>query len=140
MTLNYDMPSCERVAHTLYRILFEFFPVEKAHMSMEVYSVDEVMIAVDTDSIPLMSAYCQAVRQELERTTRCTASCGIAPNIMLARLATHEAKPNGIHVIHRNEIAAVMQSLPFRSIHGVGRRVFAKVRDRLLQHGLIATK
>lgn len=54
ITLNYDMPSCEHVAHTLYRILFEFFPVEQAHMSMEVYSVDEVMIAVDTDNIPLM--------------------------------------------------------------------------------------
>uniref|UniRef100_A0A0A9VW84 DNA repair protein rev1 n=1 Tax=Lygus hesperus TaxID=30085 RepID=A0A0A9VW84_LYGHE len=63
--LDYDLPSCERIAQTLYRILFERFPSSRAHMSMEVYSVDEVMIAVDTDSITSMINYCNDVRAEL---------------------------------------------------------------------------
>lgn len=35
------------------------------------------------------------IREEISKKTRCTASAGIADNMLLARLATRSAKPNG---------------------------------------------
>lgn len=37
----------------------------------------------------------QRIRNEIFGTTKCTASAGIAENMLLARLATRSAKPNG---------------------------------------------
>ena len=36
-----------------------------------------------------------AIRAEIEAETRCTASAGVSHNLLLARLATKQAKPNG---------------------------------------------
>ena len=35
------------------------------------------------------------MRADIEAATGCTASAGIGPNLLLARLATKRAKPNG---------------------------------------------
>lgn len=35
------------------------------------------------------------IRKEVMETTRCTASAGIAGNMLMARLATRTAKPDG---------------------------------------------
>lgn len=35
------------------------------------------------------------IRKEIYETTRCTASAGVAGNMLMARLATRKAKPNG---------------------------------------------
>lgn len=35
------------------------------------------------------------IRKEIFETTGCTASAGIAGNLLMARLATRNAKPNG---------------------------------------------
>lgn len=37
----------------------------------------------------------QRIRSEIFHATKCTASAGIAENMLLARLATRSAKPNG---------------------------------------------
>ena len=36
-----------------------------------------------------------AIRAEIEAETRCTASAGVSHNLLLARLATKQAKPDG---------------------------------------------
>ena len=45
---------------------------------------------------------------------------GIGPNIVLARMATREGKPNGQHQIKPNEIRAFLQNRPVKSLPGVG--------------------
>lgn len=46
----------------------------------------------------------QQVRAEILAATGCTASAGIGPNMLLARLATKAAKPNGQLRIRTNEV------------------------------------
>ncbi|ORC93211.1 putative DNA damage repair protein [Trypanosoma theileri] len=128
--LNYDLPRCEEVTKSLYRILFELCP-NLVNIAVEVYSIDEVMIAFDTDDIDTVKQYCNNVRQELERSTHCTASCGIGPNIMLARIATKFAKPNGIHIIPPENVSSIVEQLPFSEIHGVGHSTLTKLRPLL---------
>lgn len=44
------------------------------------------------------------MRREIEAATGCTASAGIGPNPLLARLATKKAKPNGQLYIRQSEV------------------------------------
>ncbi|KEG13447.1 putative DNA damage repair protein [Trypanosoma grayi] len=125
--LGYDLPRCEEVNKCLYRILFEFCP-DLVSMAVEVYSIDEVMIAFDTDDYNTIIRYCKNVREEVKKSTNCTVSCGIGPNIMLARIATTFAKPNGIHFIRPEDTSSIVAQLPFNKIHGVGDSAMAKLR------------
>lgn len=128
--LGYDLPSCEHVARTLYHIIFTSFP-PSARMALEVYSIDEVVIATDTSDTELMESFCETVRSKLVEQTGCTASCGIAPNIMLARLATADAKPDGVAVIPADAVKAYVKALPFARIHGAGSSTLQKVARAL---------
>ncbi|KPI84491.1 putative DNA damage repair protein [Leptomonas seymouri] len=137
VTLDYDLEACERVAKTMYRIIFESFP-RNMKMSMEVYSIDEVMLAADTTHYDLLQSFCEAVRRELLAATGCTASCGIGPNIMLARVATDRAKPNGICAVDPKDVATIMTSLPLYYIHGAGESTMKKICGALRGHGWIS--
>lgn len=136
VTLGYDLEACQRVAKTLYRIIFESFPAT-VKMSLEVYSIDEVMVATDTTDYTLLHRFCEAVRRELFSATGCTASCGIGPNIMLARVATDRGKPDGICVVHPAEVAPTMTALPLEYIHGAGESTMEKICGALREQGII---
>lgn len=135
VTLGYDFPSCEHLLKLLYRIIFESFP-STHKMAMEVYSVDEVMIATDTEELESLVAFCEKVREELKKATKCTISCGIGPNILVSRLATAFAKPDGIYVVRRNEVPSFIAHIPFSEIHGAGDRTVEKVQELLLASGI----
>lgn len=62
-----------------------------------------------------------------------TASIGIAPNKLLAKLASDFQKPDGLTLIRDSEKIAFLRPLPVRSLHGVG----TVTEARLLQAGLL---
>ncbi|MGA1204860.1 MAG: DNA polymerase IV [Opitutales bacterium] len=69
------------------------------------------------------------IRREIYRQTGLTASAGIAPNKMLAKIASDWKKPNGQFAILPEEVESFMKELPVRKIPGVGPRaeeVFAR--------------
>lgn len=136
VTLGYDLEACERVAKTLYRIVFESFP-HNVKMSLEVYSIDEVMLAADTTDYAALQGFCETVRRELFAATGCTASCGIGPNIMLARVATDRAKPNGVRVVDPKDVPTIVTCLPLDYIHGAGETTVEKICAALRERKLI---
>ena len=74
------------------------------------------------------------IREEiLKQTKGCTASAGIAPNKMLAKIASEVNKPNGQFYIKPNASSCIefMRERPLRKIPGVG-----KVTERILREVL----
>ncbi|XP_035826622.1 DNA polymerase kappa isoform X2 [Aplysia californica] len=69
------------------------------------------------------------MRNRIEQRTLLTASAGIAPNTMLAKVCSDRNKPNGQFRIQpsREEVTNFVESLPIRKISGVG-----KVTEKLL--------
>lgn len=68
----------------------------------------------------------EAVRElrfRIEQKTRLTASAGIAPNAMLAKICSDRNKPNGQFYLKpsRGDIMEFMRSLPIRKVSGIGR-------------------
>lgn len=91
-------------------------------------SVDEAYIDVsakcagDTHDGALESARPLAVeiKDTIRRERRITATIGIAPNKLLAKLASDFKKPDGLTLIRDSGKVAFLRPLPVRSIHGVG--------------------
>lgn len=72
------------------------------------------------------------IRQRIFSERGLTASAGIAPNKMLAKIASDWKKPNGQFAILPEQVGPFMLSLPIQKIWGIG----PKNAERLISHGI----
>ena len=63
--------------------------------------------------------------------TSCSASIGIASNIMLARLATRRAKPAGSFHLRPTAFTNLLPTFDIQDLHGFGRAAHEKACERL---------
>ena len=63
----------------------------------------------------------KSIRDKINWQLNLTASAGVAPNKLLAKIASDWNKPNGQLVITPNEVENFMQPLPVEKIFGVGK-------------------
>jgi DNA polymerase-4 len=86
-------------------------------------SLDEAYLDVTESDLPKGSAtlLAQKIREEIFVATKLTASAGIAPNKLLAKLACERNKPNGQFTVSPDKIQDFMTPLPLAKIHGVGK-------------------
>lgn len=97
---------------------------------IEIYSIDEVFLDI-TGSHHLLNgpenlahALKNAVRNELGIT--CTV--GMGPNILIAKLASDLAKPDGCLWIDENDIPSVLETLPVKELWGIGGHTSEKLQ------------
>ena len=74
----------------------------------------------------------EEIRAEIRETTGLTASAGIAPNKLLAKIASDWNKPDGQFEVKSDSVEGFMADLPVRKLWGVG----AKTAERLLKAGI----
>ncbi len=98
---------------------------------IEPLSLDEAYLDVShlqTDG----AAIAREIRAQIFEETRLTASAGIAPNKLIAKIASDWHKPNGQKQVREDEIPAFMAALPVGRIWGVGK----KMREKLSALGI----
>jgi DNA polymerase IV len=92
-------------------------------------SVDEAYVDV---SVPHQAATADAslelalplagkIKATIHERRGLTATIGIAPNKLLAKLASDFQKPDGLTLIRESERVEFLKPLPVRSLHGVGK-------------------
>lgn len=86
---------------------------------VEPLSLDEAYLDV-TASNRYAWDIAKEIRKAIFEETRLTASAGIAPNKMLAKIASDWRKPDGQFAITPDQIDAFMRDLPLRKIWGIG--------------------
>ena len=64
----------------------------------------------------------ERIRQQVRSEVGVTCSVGVAPNKLLAKLASRQAKPDGLMVVRDDEVAAFLEPLPARALWGVGEK------------------
>ena len=67
------------------------------------------------------------IRQTIRDETHLTASAGIAPNKLIAKIASDWRKPDGQFCVSPADTAAFMKDLPLRKIPGVGQKMAEKL-------------
>ena len=88
---------------------------------VEPLSLDEAYLDVTGNGESGVSIASQ-IRKRIEEETGLTASAGIAPNKLLAKIASDWKKPNGQFEIKPGEVEEFLEHLPVRRLHGVGRK------------------
>ncbi|XP_026394158.1 DNA repair protein REV1-like [Papaver somniferum] len=125
--LPYNFEAYEEVADQFYDIL------HKHCNKVQAVSCDEAFLDVtdreDEDPEHLASR----IRQEIVDTTGCTASAGVAGNLLMARLATRTAKPDGQCYIPPDKVDNYLSELPIKALPGIGRVLEDKLKTRFIQ-------
>lgn len=98
---------------------------------IEPLSLDEAYLDVTAASRPAV-AIATELRRRIYRTTGLTASAGIGPNKLLAKIASDWNKPDGQLEVRPEDVPAFMRDLPVRRIWGIGK----VAADRLEQIGI----
>lgn len=107
------------------KILLEVTPL------VEPLSLDEAYL--DVSGQPRYAwEIARDIRRKIFEETSLTSSAGIAPNKMLAKIASDWKKPNGQFAVTPDQVELFMQELPLRKVWGVG----PKTAERLAAEGL----
>ena len=95
---------------------------------IEPLSLDEAYLDVTAHpSAP--GALATLIREEIFRTTKLTSSAGIAPNKLLAKIASDLNKPDGQFELKVEDIPEFMRDLPVRKIWGIGEKSERKLEE-----------
>ena len=72
------------------------------------------------------------IQKSIFEATGLTCSIGVAPNKLLAKMASEFNKPNGISIVQPDDLSTRIWPLPCRKINGIG----PKAEARLQGHGI----
>lgn len=86
---------------------------------IEPLSLDEAYLDVSA-SPQFATVLAKEIRGRIFNETGLTASAGIAPNKMLAKIASDWRKPNGQFTVTPEQVASFIAPLPIRKIPGIG--------------------
>jgi DNA polymerase-4 len=107
----------------VFRVLESFTPM------VEAVSVDEAFLDVSGLRLHFSNPVevAEAIRGEIRSAVDLPASAGVGPNKLIAKLASREAKPDGVAAVRAGDVEAFLRSLPVRRLWGVGEATHASL-------------
>jgi DNA polymerase-4 len=117
------MSHYQSVSKEIFSIFREFTPL------VEGLSLDEAFLDVSA-SIRLLGneiTIATDVRKRIRETTSLTASVGVAPNKLVAKIASDLGKPDGLFVVTAETSREILDPLPVRVIPGIGKETLARL-------------
>ena len=118
------MARYQEVSQRVFAIFHQFTPL------VEGLSLDEAFLDV-TQSLRLLGSaesIGSEIRRRIRQQTSLTASVGIAPNKLLAKIASDLNKPDGMCRIGPDNVRGILDALPVEKLFGVGPRTLAAVQ------------
>lgn len=123
--VRYDFAKYRTVSQTLYEIFVSYSHLVQAVSCDEAY-VELTDYARDYDDV---ESIVRRLRQDVYDMTGCTASAGISYNMLLARMATRKAKPNGQHLLTVGEVSDYLPPQPVGSLPGIGSSLSRRLEE-----------
>lgn len=120
----YNFEAYEEVADKFYDIL------HKHCNKVQAVSCDEAFLDVTDSEVEDHQLLASIIRKEIFDSTGCTASAGIARNMLMARLATRTAKPDGQCYIPADKVEEYLHELPIKALPGIGHVLEEKLKRR----------
>lgn len=124
IVLPVDFDEVRRYSRTFKSVIREIAPL------VEDRGVDEVYI--DFTEVPGGQreggrVLARLIQKSIFEATGLTCSIGVAPNKLIAKMASEFDKPNGISVVFEDDIQTRIWPLPVRKINGIGPKAEAKL-------------
>ncbi len=129
LLLPVDFDEYRKYSRQFKRLILDIAPV------MEDRGVDEVYI--DFTHVPGGQreggrVLARLIQKSIFDATGLTCSIGVAPNKLIAKMASEFNKPGGISIVQPEDLQTLIWPLPCRKINGVG----PKADEKLQQHGI----
>lgn len=127
--LPVDFEAYEKESERFMEILHGYSPL------VESFGMDEAFIEIASgkeDPLPEALEIAREIRERIKRELKLTASAGIAPNKLLAKMASEMGKPDGLFIINERDIERTLRDLPVWRLWGVG----GKTEKRLQELGI----
>jgi len=129
LILPVDFDEYRTYSRRFKQVIIEIAPL------MEDRGVDEVYI--DFTDVPGGQreggrALARLIQRSILDATGLTCSIGVAPNKLLAKMASEFDKPNGISIVFESDLQARIWPLPCRKVNGIG----PKADEKLQAHGI----
>ena len=121
--LPVDYDEYLRVSEVFKSVLHKFSPM------MEDVGIDEAFLDlsdIDKDSEQIA----KEIKQQIKEATGLSCSIGIAPNKLLAKMASDLQKPDGLTIISEQDIETRIWILPVRKLWGVGPKTEASLKEK----------
>lgn len=111
------------VSTTVFEVFHEFTPIVQG------LSLDEAFLDVTHSQAALGCAesIALAIKRRIVERTGLTASVGVAPNKLVAKIASDLRKPDGLVVVRPDQVTAILDPLPVRRLFGVGKKTAARL-------------
>nr|XP_016509914.1 PREDICTED: DNA repair protein REV1-like [Nicotiana tabacum]XP_016509915.1 PREDICTED: DNA repair protein REV1-like [Nicotiana tabacum] len=122
--LSYDFEAYEEVADRFYNILHKYCN------KVQAVSCDEAFLDATDSGVEDIQAFVSMIRKEILDATGCSASAGIGGNMLMARLATRTAKPDGQCYIPAEKVEEHLRELPVKALPGIGHVLEEKLNRR----------
>jgi DNA polymerase-4 len=108
----------KEVSRIVFAIFHEYTPLVQG------LSLDEAFLDVTESQAALGSAeaIAVAIKKKILARTGVTASVGVAPNKLVAKIASDLRKPDGLVVVRESEVTALLDPLPITRLFGIGKK------------------
>lgn len=125
IVLPVDFDEVRRFSRQFKSIIREIAPI------MEDRGVDEVYI--DFTDVPGGQreggrVLARLIQKSIFEATGLTCSIGVAPNKLIAKMASEFQKPNGISVVYESDVQTHIWPLPCRKVNGIGPKADEKLK------------
>lgn len=88
---------------------------------IEPLSLDEAYLDVTNNPLGLYAVQiAKKIKQDIVNELNLTGSAGVAPNKLVAKIASDLNKPNGLTIVLPYQVTGFMRNLPLRKINGIG--------------------
>jgi DNA polymerase-4 len=117
------MSHYQDVSTQIFSVFREFTPLVQG------LSLDEAFLDVtaSVEALGPAPAMATEIKRRIRSRTGLTASVGVAPNKLVAKIASDLRKPDGLVVVNPDEVHATLDPLPIRKLFGLGAKTAPKV-------------
>jgi DNA polymerase-4 len=120
--LPVDYEAYSKESQRVKRILKEITPL------MEDVGIDEAFLDISSIEKP-SEVIAEEIKKRIKEETGLSCSIGIAPNKLLAKIASDLNKPDGLTIITEADIERVLWPLPVRKLLGIGPKTEAYLKS-----------
>jgi DNA polymerase-4 len=124
--LPVDFDEYRRHSRLFKAVIAQFAPV------VEDRGIDEVYMdftAADGGQQEGGRALALHIQSAIQQHTGLSCSIGVAPNKLIAKMASEFRKPNGVSIVYESELAQKVWPLPCRKINGIGPKAGAQLEQ-----------
>jgi DNA polymerase-4 len=112
------MARYKEVSRQVFDVFHEFTPLVQGLSLDEAYLDVTASQRLKGDAVSIA----REIKRLIHERTGCTASVGVAPNKLVAKIASDLDKPDGLTIVTPERIHAVLDPLPVKRLPGLGRK------------------